>query len=111
MPPIVFINFHPPKAVPSAIAPALAAITQVGTSNLVIYPFITNPNVIMPIVFWASFVPWLKASATAVTICDLLKKLFIRGEAPLARKKMNLVTKKPKMKPMIGAVNNAMRIF
>ena len=41
----------------------------------------TSARVMMPIVFWASLVPWLSASARAVRICERLKNQLMRGDA------------------------------
>ena len=44
---------------PSAIAVAAASTTQVGTSSPALrFPFATSARKMIPIVFWASFVPW-----------------------------------------------------
>ncbi len=58
----------PPVAVPRAIAPALSAMTHIGTLNTDRTPPETKPIVMIPIVFCASFVPCDSANATAVMI-------------------------------------------
>src|SRR4030042_2424305 len=69
--PIVLTIRHPPERVPSAIAAWAARITHSGTGRLFgsaltpKYPIENRSGIIIPIVFWASFVPWLKLYAAA----------------------------------------------
>src|SRR5581483_3856796 len=54
---------QPPTYVPAAIARPDATITQVGMwSNCAWWPLVTSARVITPIVFCASFAPWLNAT-------------------------------------------------
>ena len=68
--PIVRMMRQPPEYVPSAIADAAEMITQVGGSGLgpSSVPCATSASVMMPIVFWASFVPCDSDSRLALTI-------------------------------------------
>ena len=66
--PKVRISLQPPTAVPSAIIEAHANTTQSGTTKLSKTPPVTNVSVMMPIVFWASFVPCDKANDKEVKI-------------------------------------------
>ena len=63
--PMVFTIFHPPMAVPVAMARAQDNLTQRGTVMSLESPKVTRASVIMPIVFCASFNPWLKATKLA----------------------------------------------
>ena len=66
--PIVLIILHPPIDVPKAIAKAQEIFTHRGTSRLAWKPPATRAKVMIPIDFWASLVPWLKACQAAVKI-------------------------------------------
>jgi hypothetical protein len=60
--PIVFMIRQPPAAVPRDIAVAAMRITQTGTVLVVdSAPALKRARVMMPIVFWASLEPWLRA--------------------------------------------------
>ena len=59
--PIVRMIRQPPAAVPSEIAVAARRMTQSGMSAFGITPAVSSASVMMPIVFWASFEPWLNA--------------------------------------------------
>ena len=59
--PIVLMIRQPPTAVPSEIAVAARTMTQSGTSIVGMTPAENSARVMMPIVFWASFEPWLNA--------------------------------------------------
>ena len=59
--PIVLMIRQPPAAVPSDIAVAARRITHSGTIGSGMTPPATSASVTMPIVFWASFEPWLNA--------------------------------------------------
>ena len=63
--PIVRMIRQPPVQVPSAIAVADVTTTQSGTSKWsgLMFPCATSASVMMPIVFWASFVPCDSASS------------------------------------------------
>ena len=52
---------QPPIAVPSERAVAEITMTQTGTSMVGITPAENRASVMMPIVFWASLLPWAKA--------------------------------------------------
>src|SRR3954447_9308097 len=57
--PIVLTIRQPPKYVPSAIALAEETTTHVGMSALgSMFPLATSARKMIPIVFWASLVPW-----------------------------------------------------
>lgn len=79
--PIVFIIFQPPFIVPAAIVIAQAMITNRGISNSPVgLLWSTSPaksaRVIIPIVFWASFEPWLNAIKPDDMSCNFLNCLF-----------------------------------
>ena len=65
---------QPPVYVPSAIAVAEQTITHVGTWNPVAgrLPCATSASVMMPIVFWASFVPCASEKRLPLTSCPSL---------------------------------------
>ncbi len=77
--PRVRTTHHPPIIVPSPITTAHERITQSGISKLSgtrrpdPASFRSTARVTMPIVFCASFVPWLKAMKAAETIWALPK--------------------------------------
>ena len=52
---------QPPTAVPREMAVAETTMTQIGTSIVGMAPAAKSASVMMPIVFWASFEPWLNA--------------------------------------------------
>jgi len=60
---IVLMILHPPVIVPKARVAAQAHITQRGISKTwpLMTPAVINDKVMIPIVFCASFEPWLKA--------------------------------------------------
>ena len=59
----------PPEKVPSPIAAAEASFTQSGTVNCGMRPAASRARAMTPIVFWASFEPWLKAMSAADIVC------------------------------------------
>src|SRR5688572_7069974 len=59
--PIVLMIRQPPAAVPRLIALAAVRMTHSGTSKVSIWPALNRASVMMPIVFWASLLPWLNA--------------------------------------------------
>ena len=63
--PMVLTIFQPPMAVPSAIKAAQRHLTQRGTAIVSISLKMKRARVITPIVFWASFIPWLVAMNAA----------------------------------------------
>ncbi len=63
--PIVRMIRQPPAAVPSEIADAAMRMTHSGTIGSGITPPATSARVMTPIVFWASFEPWLNAMYAA----------------------------------------------
>ena len=80
--PIVLMIRQPPAAVPSEIAEAAARITQSGTVGSARMPPATSARVMMPIVFCASFEPWLKAMyAAEMTWSRRNRSLIVRGWA------------------------------
>ena len=66
--PKVLMMRQPPESVPNPIAVAQEAITHVGIRTS-LPPGMTwnatRASVMTPIVFWASFCPWLKATRAA----------------------------------------------
>ena len=56
--PMVWTIRQPPLKVPSAIAACAERMTHVGTWNVCWYPDATSRPVMIPMVFWASLVPW-----------------------------------------------------
>ncbi|MNN51241.1 hypothetical protein D3C81_1658680 [compost metagenome] len=74
--PMVLMIFQPPIDVPSAIEVAAAILTHSGTSMESRCPEVTSAKVIIPIAFWASFVPCVKDWNAAVRICIERKPLF-----------------------------------
>ena len=59
--PLVFTTLLPPARVPSAIVAWESSTTQNGTKKTVPKkPPVKSSREITPIVFWASFVPWLR---------------------------------------------------
>src|SRR3954453_6251570 len=64
--PIVLMIRQPPAAVPNEIAVAARTMTHSGIVALDgSSPAATRANVMIPIVFWASLLPWLNAIAAA----------------------------------------------
>ena len=63
--PSVWMMRHPPEYVPTAMVTAQAIFTHSGISNTVISPLANNASVMMPMVFWASLLPWEKAMKPA----------------------------------------------
>ena len=59
--PMVLMIRQPPAAVPRLMAEAATRMTHSGTSKLSMTPAVNNARVMMPIVFCASLLPWLKA--------------------------------------------------
>ena len=59
--PMVRMIRQPPAAVPSEIALAARMMTHSGTLNSVSTPGGDERQVMTPIVFWASLLPWLNA--------------------------------------------------
>ena len=59
--PIVCMIRQPPTAVPSEMAVADTTMTHTGTSIVGMTPAAKSASVMMPMVFWASFEPWLNA--------------------------------------------------
>jgi len=84
--PRVLIKRHPPIKVPREMAPALAAITQVGTSKVLSYPIEMRATVMIPIVFWASLAPWLNPRPIPVNTWAFLNNQLIRIVAFCAKK-------------------------
>ena len=62
---MVLTIFQPPMAVPSAIKVAQRHLTQRGTAIVSISLKMKRARVITPIVFCASFIPWLVAMNAA----------------------------------------------
>ena len=71
--PMVLTILHPPTAVPSPMVRAQRRITQRGIRNSGRTPPSTKANVNVPMNFWPSFVPWLKAMKAAERIWSLPK--------------------------------------
>ena len=63
---------------PSAIASPAERITQNGGPEFgASTPAVIRVRVMMPIVFWASLVPWASATIDADTICPALNPRFV----------------------------------
>ena len=75
--PIVFMTFHPPTDVPAAITTAHASFTHRGTpASAPSIPPVTSASVMIPIVFWASLLPWLNATKADESTCNFRNTLF-----------------------------------
>ncbi len=74
--PIVRTILHPPERVPSAIEEYAARTTHKGIEKVLRFPVATSRAVTTPIVFCASFVPWLRLTRLEDTSWSLLKYLF-----------------------------------
>ena len=63
------------------MASAELATTQSGTwkLSLAMVPLATSASVITPIVFWASFVPWARASSPPEITCPPRKPRVTRA--------------------------------
>ena len=76
---MVFTIRQPPESVPSAMAAWAIRITQNGTgrwfgsTDAPKYPMEKRSGTMIPMVFWASFVPWLKLYAAAEKSWSRLK--------------------------------------
>ena len=57
---------HPPSAVPTVSATEQATIAHGGAESESISPRASSRAAITPTAFWASFAPWLKASAADI---------------------------------------------
>src|SRR5512137_3011054 len=107
--PIVLTIRHPPESVPSAIAAWAARITHNGTgrwfgsTDVPKYPMEKRSGTMIPMVFWASFVPWLKLYAAAEKSWSRLKCvsadcLF----AFLVRLRIAAIKRNPQVRPIRG---------
>ena len=69
--PIVLMIRQPPVTVPSEIAAAHTNLTHSGTEKLAAlrWPVEISASAMMPIVFWASFVPWASDTSAADPTC------------------------------------------
>src|SRR3954447_15393088 len=100
---MVRIMRHPPAAVPAAMVIAQAILTHTAISNFgvrrnsshegrslnasVFVEAVKRARAMMPIVFWASFVPWLKLIQAELNHWRTLKVLLTgAGLAPLRQK-------------------------
>ena len=68
--PTVRMIRHPPSAVPAVNASAQVTVTHVGAASELICPSASSSAATTPIVFCASFAPWLNAKAAAATHCQ-----------------------------------------
>ena len=73
---------QPPAAVPRLIALAATMMTARGTSGDAMSPAEKRARVMIPIVFWASFEPWLKAMYEADRIWSRRNRRFSRAGWP-----------------------------
>src|SRR5919198_1525072 len=89
--PSVLMIRQPPAYVPAAIAAAALTITQTGgrPKSALRWPEATRARAMMPIVFWASFVPWVKATKPPEMIC---RRLNTRFTIPGDRRRMIQMT-------------------
>src|SRR4030043_171475 len=110
-PPIVRINLQPPTAVPKAIIEAHANITHSGTIKVSNTPPVTNVSVIIPMVFWASFVPWDNAREMDVNIWLRLKTVFTLGEAFQLINTKIFKKRYPNKKPIRGEASRVSKTF
>ena len=92
--PIVRMIRQPPAAVPNEIAEAATRITSVGISNFGMTPAENRARAMTPIVFWASFEPWLNAMNAAETTWSRRKRSLIRA-GWARRKRFSRTTMKP----------------
>ena len=60
----------------------------------------TMTRTIIPMAFWASLAPWLKAKSPEVRYCDIISGRLIFRLALRSRVLVNLMTKYPPMNPM-----------
>ena len=66
----------------------------------------------IPIVFWASLLPWLNAMYAAEPTCRRRNVLFRRpGCARTKGLKISAMNSRPTVKPMIGEANRGIRTF
>src|SRR6476469_6548690 len=85
--PIVLMIRQPPAAVPSEMAVAARTMTHNGIAEFGgRIPAAIRARVMIPIVFWASFEPWLKAMKAADRTWRRRNRSFIRRG--FARRKM-----------------------
>ena len=102
--PIVLMIRQPPAAVPREIADAASTMTHSGMlASAGSAPAAIRARVMIPIVFWASFEPWLKAMNAADTICNRRNRSLIRRG--LARRKtfrITTIAANPIAMPRIG---------
>src|SRR5205807_5459536 len=112
---------QPPAAVPAAIVAAHKIITHFGTMNCGVCRksntggrFLNAPlcvpvksaSAMTPIVFCASFVPWLCAIQVALTNCNLPKVDWMKcGEKDRSKSSSNAIRIPPRRKPAIGELN------
>ena len=108
--PIVFMIRQPPTAVPRESAVADTMITQVGTTNSVMTPVENRASVMMPIVFWASLVPWANAMKAAEKTCSRRNRTAIGLRWDFRKiQKMAIINANAMAKPSRGDVNIGMR--
>src|SRR5512146_2572161 len=101
---MVLMIFHPPLAVPSAVAAPQLAITHRGASKLDESPRRINAIAINPIDFWTSLEPWLRARTIEEGICIRRKKRLALGVALRKMRRTTFKKSAPKMSPSKGEI-------
>src|SRR6266576_175823 len=102
--PIVLMMRQPPAAVPKEMAVAARTITHSGIADSAgSTPAAIRARVMIPIVFWASFEPWLNAMNAAETSWRRRKRSLIRwGFARLKTFRRMTMSRNPPTTPAIG---------
>ena len=103
--PIVLMIRQPPAYVPSAIASAADTMTQVGglSKSGSRCPETISASAMIPIVFWASFVPCVKATKLPDTICARRNTRFtLLGERLRITQMITIISARAAAKPMVG---------
>src|SRR5213592_324360 len=105
---------HPPAYVPRAMAVAELALTQSGTVNgsAARCPDTISARAITPIVFCASFVPWVKATKPPERSWSLRKIRFTGAGARLRiSQRMTVINAAAPMSPATGAASDGTSTF
>ena len=111
--PIVLMIRQPPAAVPIEIAVAARTMIQSGIGESGgRTPAAIRARVMMPIVFWASFEPWLNAIAAADRTWSRRKRSLIRlGFALRKTFRITSIAVNPITTPRIGESTSGSRTF
>jgi len=96
-----------------AMVTAQSSLTHRGTPEpALIEPAETSASVMIPMVFWASLLPWLYAMSADETTSSLRKNLLAcLGVQSAKSSKMIFMIKKPRQRPMSGEVKRGMTTF